>query len=343
MSSETFHDFMDNDPQQEQPSFEDALAELKSQPQDLPSPDVLYGLSNLNDEQIEALAPIWAKLDVSYRRMLAQMMVDVSEANFELDYHAIGHANLKAADPDVRQAAIELLWEDESLDLLRELRRMAQQDPALEVRIEAIRALGRFVLLGEWEELPEEEALSTQNELLVLAQDEDEPLDIRRQALESVANCTRSDIPPLISAAYHSEEETYRLSAVVAMGRSCDAARWEQPILEELTSATDATLRREAVRAAGELQLAEAVPGIVRLLREGEREDQEVGIWALGEIGGREATRILETLLEGAEQAEDDDLQIIIDDALGNANLASGEFMMIDFHDMDDVDFDNDE
>ena len=329
-------DDFDYESVEQMPTLDDALAEMTSDNDSLPSPNVLYGLSGLSSADMTRLNPVWSALEPSYRRILMQMLVDASEANFELNYEMIGHANLNADQPEVRQAAIELLWEDESLSLMKKLINMLQNDPHVLVRAEAAKALGRFVLLGELGDLPEAETKQAQDVLLDILQQGSEPVEIRRQALESIANCTRKEVVVHINQGYKSEDDDMRTSAVIAMGRTCDA-RWENIILQELEKG-DGDLQVASVRAAGELQLDEAVSIIVKFVPDANREMLETIIWTLGEIGGKDATRTLELLVEKAESENDEKLLELLDDAIGNASLATGDFAMLDFSEMDDID-----
>jgi HEAT repeat protein len=94
-------------------------------------------------------------------------------------------------------------------------------------------------------------------------------------------------------------------------------------------------MRYEAARAAGELEIEEAVPLLGRLILDDDREILEVVTWSLGEIGGKEAVRILEAMAETAEETDDDVLMEAIEDAIGNASLADGLFGSYDI-DLDD-------
>lgn len=317
-----------------QPSFEEALEELRTDDESMPSPALIVGLSGLSSAQIQELAPVWEGLSHSYRRILMQMLVDAAVSNFELDFRPIGFATLQSAEADVRQAAIELLWEDESIDLLEQLVYLAQQDDVADVRAEAVKALGRFILLGEMGDLAETIAREIQDIVLRIIGNSNEDVLVRRFAVESIANCTRDGVPQVIAEAYRNTDSDMRLSAIIAMGRSYDN-RWESEILEELSNPDEDT-RIAAIRSAGELQLSEGVGQIIKNIRDGEREEQEVAIWSLGEIGGKEAVRVLESLQEGAEDAEDIDLLDLIDEAIGNASLASGDFGLLNFTDLDD-------
>ncbi len=332
MSEQTHYDEIE-----QRAAFEVALEELRAG-RDLPGPDVLYGLSALNQEQLTQFEEVWDTLDSTYRRVLMQMLVDASEANYRLNYDAIGLANLHAPEPQVRQAAIEMLWEDESEQLLQHLFWAAKNDPAVEVRAEAVKSLGRFIYAGEMGHTIEKYEPDVQQLLFEVFQTQEEALDVRRFALESLANCTHPELPGLIQQAYGSDDDSFRMSAVVAMGRSCDMHRWEDNVLRELES-HDVDMRREAVRAAGELQLSDAVPAIIRFLQEGDRGDQEVAIWSLGEIGGKEVTRVLQSLADDAEESGDEEFAALIDDALGSASLADGDWMLLDI-DPDDFEVD---
>ncbi|MEM9950925.1 MAG: hypothetical protein AAF846_04955 [Chloroflexota bacterium] len=317
-----------------QPTFEDALEELKTDDESMPSPALIVGLSDLSPEQLAQLGPVWEMLSHSYRRILMQMLVDATASNFMLNFQPIGRATLTSHHADVRQAAIELLFEDESTELLRVLLDTAVNDPAENVRAEATKSLGRFVLAGEMGDLDESLTDTVQDTLQTIIDNAQEDILVRRFALESLANCTRDGLPQRIADAYKSNDSSMRLSAVVAMGRSCDD-RWESEVLDELSN-TDDDMRLAAIQTAGELQLSSAVGQIIKNIEEGERAEQEIAIVALGEIGGKEAVRILQSLLDGAEQAEDDALIELVDDALGTASLVNGDFMMVDFTDLDD-------
>ncbi|MGJ3237890.1 MAG: HEAT repeat domain-containing protein [Anaerolineae bacterium] len=318
---------------EQQPSFDEALEELKTETDSMPSPALIAGLSDLSQAQLAQLEPVWEGLSADYQRLLTQMLVDAATSNFRLNFRPIGFATLRASQPAVRQAAIELLAEDESTGLLENLIHLLQTDPVPEVRAEAARALGRFVLLGETGDLDDEQAERIQSLLIATINNPQEDLQVKRLAIEAIANCTRKEVPAIIHNAYQHADPNMRLSAVTAMGHTCDD-RWENDILDQLTSFDD-EMRLAAIRSAGELQLTSATQAIIKNIEQGDREEQEIAIWSLGEIGGKEALRVLESLLEGAENADDPDLIDLIDEALANASLVNGDFMLVDFSDLD--------
>lgn len=289
----------------------------------------IYRLSGLNRAEVDELAAQWTVLPVERRRKLIQHLNLVSEANFEMDFRDINTMALADTDSEVRLHAIEGLWEDESPALLHRLIAIVREDTSVEVRAAAIVELGRFVLLGEYEELnPRDAHLAQETLLSIYHANEDD--DLRRRSLESIANCGREGIGQMIEEFYAHEDLKMRMSAIFAMGRTCDPV-WTPIILRELASSS-AELRYEAARAAGHLELREAVPGLARMVEEtDDREVLEIAIWALGEIGSNEARKTLHSIAAEAEDLGDEELLYAAQDALDSASLPGGELLLFDF------------
>jgi hypothetical protein len=193
--------------------------------------------------------------------------------------------------------------------------------------------------MGELGDLPEEQTVRAQQSVVRHLQNVNESLEVRRRSLEAIANCSHAVVPGAIREAYDSDIQPLQISAVFAMGRTCDTDRWQDIVLREISS-LDNEMRYEAARASGELEIAEAVPHLGRLTMEDDREIKLMSIWALGEIGGKQATRILDALLEEAETEDDADLIEAIEDAIGNASLASGDLLLLEIEpeDLDEDD-----
>ena len=106
-------------------------------------------------------------------------------------------------------------------------------------------------------------------------------------------------------------------------------------------------MRYEAARAAGELRIRRAVPTLVNLLDDADREVQEAAIWALGQIGGPQARRVL----EGCLQSDDEVLQEAAEDALAELTLGSVPLPLFSYevqgeegeHSEDDEELEDDE
>lgn len=319
--------FQDEEVQERpQPTFADTLDALKAGESGTISAAVSYGLSGLTTADVKRLKPVWEALDADYRGKVLRRLVDVSEVNFELDYRSMGLLGLSDPDSEVRKAAIEVLWEDQSLELMSWLINLVLRDEDTDVRAVAVSALGRFILLGELGDLPERETVRAQEVVISLLNNVAEPVEVRRRALEAIANCSLDMVEPAINSAYRGDDHQMRVSSVFAMGRSCDNERWSKTVLKELQS-SDAEMRFEAARAAGELEISEAVILLGRLAEGNDREIKEVAIWSLGEIGGKRAMKVLGHLADEAGEADDSELLALIDDALGNASLVDGDIL----------------
>ncbi len=302
----------------------DALAQSETTG---PSSVLYYGLSDLSVSELQHVEKVWTGLNTATRRKLMRALVEVGETNFEMDYTAIGMLGLSDDDAGVREAAIDVLWEDESLALMDRLIALARTDKARGVRASAASALGRFVLSGELGDLDPAAFARVQTAVLDILFDDDEDIDVRRRALEAIANCSNEVVPEAIEDAYRSDDRRLQVSALFAMGRTCDQ-RWETIVLRELDN-PDPEMRYEAARAAGELELEEAVLPLSRLAFDQDIEIRDVAIWALGEIGGKEALRVLTILERDARASNNRDLLAAVEDAIHTAQLGSDNLYLM--------------
>ncbi len=281
--------------------------------------EAIYSLSDLYGERLETFRSTWPEIPVERRRKLITRLVETAETNFELDFSAIIHAALHDDDGEVRLTAIEGVLEESPHNIVERLISLAQDDPLAQVRAGATKALGVFVLHGELGKLPQALNTRLQDAMWALYTDFKEDLDVRRRALEALGNCGKEGVQDLIHEAYYADELLMRVSAIFAMGRSCDAM-WQPMILDELMSEYP-EMRYEAARAAGELELRPALSQLAELAYEEDREIQEMAIWALGEIGGDEAVRILDELAALAEESDDEELAEAVEEAQSAAVL----------------------
>jgi HEAT repeat protein len=317
--------------------FAQLLDRLKDPDRPFPPAD-LYHLSDLDRTDLAALEAAWPEAPVERRRAILADLGEIGEANLEVQFEAVFRLALEDDDPDVRATAVANLWESEAPNLIAPFLDLMTTDPDARVRAAAASALGRYVYLGEVEELPANHARRVEEALLAVIHGGDE-LEVRRRALEAVAFSGREEVADLIAQAYAAPDRLSRVSAIFAMGRSADP-RWAELVLAELESG-DPELRYEAVRAAGELELAGAVPALKKFVDEGDAQVREAAIWSLGQIGGEEAR---ETLLNLLEEAEDDERDFI-EDALENLHFHDDllEFSLLDAEEDDTLDDDDDD
>ena len=280
------------------------------------SPVLVYGLSDLTSTEWGELECAWKQLSATVRLRTLRALNESSEALFELNYRELASQCLNDRSAAVREAAIELLWTDESEQTMRELISLAQQDKEPAVCTAAVKALGRFVLLGEYGDVSEDLAQEAQQLSLGIYLDQSKPLELRRRALETLANSSHPSAPELISSAYADGNHDLKISAIFAMGRTC-SRHWQEILLQELDG-DDNEAVYEATSACGQIQLEDSVPRIGELALSDDREIQVTAIWALGEIGGRRASEILSHL---AEVVEDDETLALLDEALATAGF----------------------
>lgn len=305
-------------------TFEEALTLVCDQSQPLSRPVIAF-LSGAGRAEVSRFADCWRRMSGDRHRELIRSMVEMAEADFGMDFVAIFRWALRSEDPQVRQYAIEGLWEDEQPGLIEPLVRMMQEDPDPAVRARAASSLGRFALLLELGEINEGRGARLREGLLHVIGNPAEDTEVRRRAIESVAYLSDAPVRQIIEAAYASSDERMRLSAVFAMGRTADT-HWARPVLQEM-EAPDPAMRYEAARAAGEIVLHSAVGRLIGLLDDRDSEVRQVAIWALGQIGGTRARRAIEACRASPDEA----IREAADEALSELDFASAPLDMFVF------------
>jgi HEAT repeat protein len=254
----------------------------------------------MRPDQTLAFERVWSALDPNRRQSLIDELGELAEDNVELDFDSVFLLALNDPEPGVRCDAIKGLWEHDSRDLIDPLIQLLSNDPDAAVRAEAALALGRFVVQAEFDALSEADGGRIDRALRNTLDDVSEPAEVRARALEALGARSADWVHDLIEGAFDSEERRMRLSAVHAMGRSCDEG-WLPTILPELQS-DDPEMRYEAASALAVIADEEAVDHLVPLLHDDDTEVQEAAIAALGEIGGLNARDALEELLNDADE-----------------------------------------
>jgi HEAT repeat protein len=281
----------------------------------------LKPLSGLVFDEREAFWSAWQAITPSRRGEIAHAMVELAEDNVDLDFGAALFWMLDDEDAGVRASAIEGLWEDLSGRLMRRLITLLRDDPAPDVRAAAALALSRFAYQSVLGELADSEAAALRAALIGAMLDQEQPLDVRRRALESAGYfADSSDVQRETERAYASDEQLLRESALVAMGRSM-LPRWLPTIATALNHISPA-LRYEAARAAGEIaeDARSLVPRLVPLLDDDDSEVALAAIWALGQIGGEPARRVLQR----ARRSTDENRSQAAAEALEELSLEDG-------------------
>ncbi len=273
----------------------------------------LAEFSDLDPESLALLMQAWPRVALQRKRALLDDLDALLSEDSLVSFDVFARALLNDPDAFVRAGALRLLSECDDVSLLPVYENILAHDPSPQARAEAAQAMNIFVELGELEEIPV--ALHRRAEEALLAAMGDDFPEVRRRALESLGYSSRPEVPPLIQAALDEDDPDWQASALIAIGRSFDPEQWGEEVLRFLLS-DDSLVRLEAVRAAGNLMLAEARRPLLQMLEEEEDGDILAAIvWSLSQIGGEDVREYLENLLD---QTDDEEEMAFLEDALDN-------------------------
>ena len=263
----------------------------------------LQEFSDLDPSSLQAVTQAWPGIPTKQKHWLLDALHELADENTLVSFEELGRHLLADPEGQVRLRAIRLLGESEDPKLAPALLKILAGDEDGETRHEAASALGRFVELGELEDIPAAVLREVEDALLSKANGDDQVI-IRRGALESLGYSSRPEVATLIQASIRRENPEWQASALVAMGVSSDE-RWEDEVVSRLLDENPA-VRLAAVKAAGELRLASARLLLFQVLEEeDEGEISTAAIWSLSQIGGEDVRIYLQNLLDLADDEED--------------------------------------
>jgi hypothetical protein len=262
----------------------------------------LNRLSDLDDRDLEELKVVWQTIPVERKERILQDINLIGEEEFYLSFISIGKLALDEDNPNIRLHGIRTLSNYENLDLIPFYIELVENDKDLQVREIAINSLSKYILFGEQDLLKEE--IQEQIETFLLQLYKADPHDsIKRSSLEALGYSSRPEVQPLIKEAYQSKDKEWIASALFAMARSANNA-WAPMVLEMLDN-IHPVIRCEAARAAGELEISEAVPQLLQLIDDPDQETRNNSIWSLSQIGSNGIENIFEKLYDKAEDAQE--------------------------------------
>ena len=295
----------------------------------------LQEFSDILPETLEAVLEAWPQIKLDRKRTLLEGLQSLNETDTLVSFDDFARALLTDPEPEVRLRAIRLLDECDDTKLVPIFLKMLAGDQDSETRAEAASSLGKYIELGELEELPARTQRQVEDALLEKANGEDS-LIVRRHALEALGYSSRPEVTTLIESAYRRSNPDWQASALFAMGRSYDE-RWEEHVLTSLLDESP-LVRLAAVEAAGELALASARTSLFQLLEE-EEEDEitTAAIWSLSQVGGEDVRVYIENLIDLAEDDEQVEfLQEALDNLVFTEEMSSYDLMTYDADDADE-------
>lgn len=320
-------------PEQPQIEFQEVIDALQEPETPFPA-RLLYRFSDLHGEELAQLETIWPQLTPERRERLLEDLELLSESNLVVSFDAVCKLGLSDPVARVRQIAIRSLWESDDQTLIPQFIQILEQDPNLDTRAQAASGLGKYIYLGEFEEIDQDVYQEVFEKLLVAAEGFGPEL-VRRHALEGLGFSSDPRVSGLIEEAYRKDNDEWMISALIAMGRTAHS-QWVPMVIENINH-SDNLVRLRAVQAAGELMSAKAVPHLIERLQDPDDDVRLAAIWSLSEIGGSEARDAIEYLLE--ETGDEDEIDLI-EDALENLEFTD---MVEDFtlFDLDEEDLED--
>jgi HEAT repeat protein len=323
---------------EEEKSFDTVLAELfDAEP--LPIAE-LYRLSDLQAERWEAFVVGWTAVPDERRRAIVRHLADITEDNFIVDFAPIFVHSFQDSEPEVRIAALDGLWDSTDLKLIPKITTLMQQDAVEAVRVAAAAALGHFVLLAEWGQLPERILPGLIETLLAEYDKEETAVSVRRVLLEGLGAAGHPRVNQLIEAAYESGDQSMQMSAIFAMGNSADR-HWAVTVLAEMESPYE-DMRAEAARAAGPIGSSDFVPMLAELAYDEDLGVRVAAITSLGQIGGDQVQHILTTMYDDPEVEEIDEVFEAVEEAIEESVMMAGDFNFVDLPFDEEEDEDDD-
>ncbi|MCH8225946.1 MAG: HEAT repeat domain-containing protein [Chloroflexi bacterium] len=291
----------------------------------VPSGDFVE-LSDLSPAELGVFARTWFTIPAERQLWIVSTLVELAEDSAELDFHAIFKMCLKDGDESVVEKAMEGLWEHEDRSVIPFLTDILLSDRSPAVRAAAAVALGKFPLLVQEGKLLAKDGDSIHDSLMAVLVDSEQPHEVRRRSLESIAPFNTSDIKTYVDWAYNSGDLKLKSSSIFAMGRTGETS-WLPLLLKEIQS-PDPDIRYESAHACGALGEEDAVPHLIGLLEDDDYLVQLAGINALGQIGGPLAKKVLlhcvqegDASLEEAARAELENIEFSDDPMAFNSSV----------------------
>jgi HEAT repeat protein len=304
-------------------------------------PRYLSRFSDLKPGEIEDLTKIWEKIPTWRRKALLQDLEQLFGDDFLLSFEAICRIGLADPDPEIRFLSLHSLFEYDVEDLVSVFLNLLTTDENADVRAAAATALGKYIYAGEIEELDPKTLRLIEDRLISVYQSSDTAL-VRRRALEALGFSSRKELPALIEAAFNTQKNEWVVSALFAMGRSCDK-RWQEPVVKMLNHVLP-DIRVEAARAAGEIEITDTSDSLIELLEDDNVEVRLAAAWSLSQIGGEDAQEALNLILDSTDIPEESEfIESAIDNLIFNQSVQFYGIMDFPKGEDDDGDLDFDD
>ena len=277
-------------------------------------------LSDLSRERSERLRKVLAEMEDGPRSAFYRAMDESSLNSYEYNFAPIANIGIDDPEGDIRAASIHVLGFEDDRETGERILDAAQNDPDLRARIAAIEILGQYMFESAVENRIPVNKQRLQKVLADLIENRDEM--VRRAAVVSYAVSEDERVKEIVSG-YLAGNDREELIAGLTAVRHALGEDWDESVLE-LIRHDDEDVCREAIRAAGALQLREALPALYEIISRFDRIPPELLIVtaeAVAEIGDEGSLDVLETLGEAVVDM-DEKITDAVDDCIDTLNMS---------------------
>jgi len=271
------------------------------------SPQFLQIFSDIIPEDMDKVKDVWPKASQQRKITLLQELESLMRVDTLINCDEFAFFALEDGDPLVKTQAINLLWENADLHLASRYIELMDQDLTSQLTAAAASGLGKFVLLGELDEIPDKPAGKILAKLLDKFITSNNQL-VKQSILESVGYVNNAQVQGFIKDALDEMDKDWRLSALFAIGRSANK-KWAGVVIENIDD-SDPDFQLEAIKAAGELEITDAKETIIQIVQNTSPEDEIhlQSIWSLSMIGGNDVQNFFTQLINTSDSIKEIDM-----------------------------------
>ena len=279
-------------------------------------PEDLHAVSRFAPGSTGLVREKLATLESVSRFALLERLQRISSEFGGYDFTIVFSAMISDEDIAVRSLAVSGLATCETAGATESLLAVANlEEEDVDVRREAVVALGEVAMRLELGWASGEDAGDVVNALRVIAEDVREDNELRAAAVSAVGVVTADWVRELVEEAFQSDSAALHLGAVQSMGRSADV--YWLPVLEGSLVAEDEDERLAAVQAIGEIGSEDGAPMLLELFDDPSASEELIqgAVAALGEIGSEEAVEELQQLRTHPDPAVRANAQAALEEA----------------------------
>src|SRR5665648_684302 len=159
--------------------------------------------SDLEGDDLKLLLSVWNQITPARKTNLFENLEIIHENDTLIDFNQIAKIALADDNAAIRAAGLRMLWEYEDEKYIPTLIELLKVDFDPIVRSQAAAALGKYVYLGEIEEIHPDLLKLTEDSLLTAYQSSDDDI-VRLKSLEALGYSSHDEVPAIINSAFNS-------------------------------------------------------------------------------------------------------------------------------------------